>query len=306
MTDENSRAADPLTAAVSMLQVASNRDDSGSVPFFVSDRIAPRRRRSSDIGRLLFATLAFALFGWAAANESDFDLRVLEALQDLPGWVRSLAWFSYSAAGVVALVIAVISVAVAGIGRGLVRDLILALFLATLLGSIGSRLTTGRWPDLLPEFFSAKDLPTFPTMRTTLVLVVALVLSPYVNVGVRRILRWCIVAAVVSPLFLGLTTVTSLSGALALSFASVATVRLAFGSPEGLPSVGRLRKTLADVGIPVTELRYRNDQPGTVGLATATTEAGDVLDLKIYGVDAANTQRAERIWRALWYRTAGP
>lgn len=306
MTDETSSSSDPLTAAVSMLRVASNRDNSGSVPFFVSDRVAPRRRRSSDIGRLLFGTLAFALFGWAASNESDLDLRVLEALQDLPGWVRSLAWFGYSAAGVGALVIAIVSVAVAGIGRGLVRDLILALFLAAFLGSIGSRLTAGKWPDLLPEFFSPEDFPTFPTMRTTLVLVVALVLSPYVNVGIRRILRWCIVAAVVSPLLLGLTTVTSLSGALALSFACVASIRLAFGSPEGLPSVGRLRKTLADVGIPVTELRYRNEQPGTVGLATATTEVGDVLDIKIYGVDAANTQRAERIWRALWYRTAGP
>ena len=141
MTDENSRAADPLTAAVSMLQVASNRDDSGSVPFFVSDRIAPRRRRSSDIGRLLFATLAFALFGWAAANESDFDLRVLEALQDLPGVGSITRMVSVTQLPVsLRWSIAVISVAVAGIGRGLVRDLILALFLATLLGSIGSRL----------------------------------------------------------------------------------------------------------------------------------------------------------------------
>jgi uncharacterized membrane protein YbhN (UPF0104 family) len=306
MTDEDTASADPLAAAVSVLRVASNRDDAGPVPFFVSDRVAPRRRRSSDVGRLLLGSLAFTLLGWAASNEPDFDLRVFESLQDLPGWVRSLAWFGYSAAGVGALVIVIVSVVVAGLGRGLVRDLILALFLATLLASIGSRIATEAWPDLLPEFFSIEEYPAFPAMRTTLVLVVALVLSPYVNVGIRHILRWCIVAVVVTPLLLGLTTVTSLFGGLALSFASVATVRLAFGSPEGLPSIGRLRKTLADVGIPVTDLRYRPDQPGTVGLATATAEAGGPVDIKIYGVDAANSQRAERIWRALWYRTAGP
>ena len=306
MTDEDTTPAAPLAAAVSMLRFASNRDDAGSVPFFVSDRVAPRRRRSSDIGRLLLGTLAFTLLGWAALNEPDLDVRVFESLQNLPGWVRSLAWFSYSAAGVGALVIAIVSVAVAGLGRGLVRDLIVAVFLAGFLGSIGSRVTTGNWPDLLPEFFGIEDFPTFPTMRTTLVLVVTLVLSPYVNAGIRSLLRWCSVAAILAPLLLGLTTVTSLSGGLALSFASVAGIRFAFGSPEGLPSIGRLRRTLADVGVPVTELQYRADQPGTVGLATATAEAGGQLDIKIYGVDAANSQRAERVWRALWYRTAGP
>jgi len=304
MTDEDQQSVAPFAAAASLLRIASSRDNARSVPFFVSDRVAPRRRRSSDIGRLLLGTLAFTLLGWAASNDSDLDLRVFESLQNLPGWVRSLAWFSYSAAGVGALVIAIVSVAVAGLGRGLVRDLFLALFLAALLGALSSWITTGDWPDLLPEFFGIEEFPTFPTMRITFVLVVTLVLSPYVNVGIRRLLRWCSVAVVLAPLLLGLATVTSLSGGLTLSFASVAGIRLAFGSPEGLPSIGRLRKTLSDVGIPVTDLRYRPDQPGTVGLATA--ESGGPLDIKIYGVDAANSQRAERIWRALWYRTAGP
>ena len=306
MTDADSPSAAPLAAAVSLLRIASNRDDVRSVPFFVSDRVAPRRRRSSDVGRLLLATLSFVLLGWAASNESDLDTRVFESLENLPGWVRSLAWFGYSAAGLTALSIAVISIVIAGLARGLVRDLIVALVLAATLGVVGSRVAAGAWPDLLPEFFGADDFPPFPTLRITLVVVVALVLSPYVNIGIRRLLRWCIVTVAISPLLLSLTTVTGLSGGLALSLVSVAAVRLAFGSPEGLPSVGRLGDTLAAVGIPVADLSYRPEQPGTVGLAAATAARGGPLDIKIYGDDAANSQRAERIWRALWYRTAGP
>ena len=90
MTEEDTTSPDPLAAAVSMLRIASNRDGAESVPFFVSDRVAPRRRRPSDIGRLLLGTLAFTLLGWAASNESDLDLRVFESLQNLPGWVLSL------------------------------------------------------------------------------------------------------------------------------------------------------------------------------------------------------------------------
>ena len=305
MTDD-ARSEAPLAAAASLLRLASGRDGIRSVPFFVSDRVAPRRRRSSDVGRLLLATLAFGLLGWVASTGSDLDHRIVDAFRDLPGWMRSLAWFGYSAGGITAFCIAVISVVIAGFARGLVRDLIVALVLAATLGVAGSRVTTGVWPDLLPEFFGTDDFPPFPTMRITLVVIVGLVLSPYVNIGIRRLLRWCIVAVTVAPLLLGLTTLTGLSGGLALSLASVAAIRLAFGSPEGLPSVGRLAAALAAVGIPVEDLEYRPDQPGTVGLATATGATGGPLDVKVYGVDAANSQRAERIWRALWYRTAGP
>ena len=102
-----------------------------------------------------------------------------------------------------------------------------------------------------------------------LVVIVALVLGRYVNSHAQRLLRWMIAAGVIGPVLLGLTTPTALFGALSLGLFSVALVRLVYGSPEGLPSIERLQTTLDGAGIAVADLAYRDEQPGTVGLATA-------------------------------------
>ena len=311
MTDELRDDAAPAGASTSILRFAPSGPTAGPTPWFVSDRTAPRRRRSSDIVRLIVAAVAFGLLAWAASGDPDVDQRVFDGIGQMPGWIRSIAWFAYSASAAVALIIAV-GTAFAGVGRGILRDLLAALAISAVLGLAVARLATGEWPVILPEFFSSDDYPTFPTLRIALVVAVALVLSPYVNVGVRRLLNRASVAVVLAPLFLGLTTITSLFGALMLGLVSVAAVRIAFGSPEGLPSVGRLDATLAAVGIDVENLRYLDEQPGTVGLATANTPADDpanggrALAIKIYGEDAASRQRTERVWKALWYRRAGP
>ena len=131
-------------------------------------------------------------------------------------------------------------------------------------------------------------------------------MAPYLTYPVRKFGWWVIGATVVSPFLLGLATLTSVLGALALASVSVAAVRLIFGSPEGLPPVGRLADTLDRVGVPTTDLAYLPDQPSTVGLATATGDDGRTLTIKVYGRDAADRQRSERAWKALWYRSSGP
>ena len=123
-------------------------------------------------------------------------------------------------------------------------------------------------------------VPGARTLR--ILLLVATVISamaPYLTYPVRKFGWWVIGATVVSPFLLGLATLTSVLGALALASVSVAAVRLIFGSPEGLPPVGRLADTLDRVGVPTTDLAYLPDQPSTVGLATATGDDGRTLEL---------------------------
>lgn len=276
------------------------------VPLFPSDRMAPRRRRPSDIARLVVAALAFFLLGWAASNDPPIDVRVIEFFADVPGWIRTLSWGALSGSGIVALLIVVFSLFDGGVGRGLFRDLFWSILASTVLGLGSALAVTDTWPDILPEFVASGGLPPYPTLRTTFVVVVALVAGTYVNAQVQRLLRYIVVASVVAPLFLGLATPTALFGALALGLMSVAFVRLVFGSIEGLPSIDRLRATLDGVGVVVTELVYQDQQPGTVGLARAVAADGRPLDIKIFGIDAASQQQAERAWRSLWYRSAGP
>lgn len=290
-----------------MLSLVSQRDSTApSVPLFISDRIAPRRRRPSDIARLCAAIVTFGLLGWASSSGAPIDSRVAGFLGDLPDWLRTVAWFGFTVSGLVALIVAALGVALGGFGRGLMRDLAAASLMAVAIALISSRLTHGSWPNLVPEIDRSRELPSYPMLRSSLVVLVSLVLGPYVNVGVQRWVRWTSVIAITSPLLLGLTTVTSMIGAISLSVLCVAAVRLAFGSPEGLPSLDRLRVTLERIGISVTELAYLEVQPGTVGLATATSSDGRSLDIKVFGIDAASRQQAERVWKAMWYRTAGP
>ena len=200
---------------------------------FASSPTAPRRRRASDVIRLVVATAAFGLLGWAASNAPPIDARVTGFFAELPNWLSTLGWIGYSLAGVVAVGMVVVVVGWGGVGRGVLRDLIAAALLVVLAGLIAARLVTESWPEFLPEFIERTDQPSYPTLRTAFVVVVAAVLATYVTFPVQRLLRWMVIVAVVSPFILGLTTFTALCGALALGTSSVAAVRWVFGSPEG-------------------------------------------------------------------------
>ncbi len=307
MTDEAGTGATESTVPASVFALVSRRNTPGpSAPFFVSDRVAPRRRRPSDVGRLCFGLASFGLFGWASWNNPPLDLRVLEFFGDLPNWIRTVAWFGFSMSSLVALGVVTLGVVFGGVGRRLTRDLLAAMVLTVIIALISSRLTHGINPNMVPEFSKSGSAEAYPMLRPSLVVLVALVLGPYVNIRVQHWMRWTVAAAIISPILLGLSSVTGLIGGVSLSITSVAAVRLVFGSPEGLPSVDRLRSTLERLGVTVTDLAYREEQPGTVGLATAVAADGTAIDIKVYGIDAASRQQAERVWKAMWYRTAGP
>ena len=275
------------------------------IPLFPSEPEVPRRRRPYDVARLFLTGAGFILLGWWASSEPDLDARVAILFSGIPDWIRTLAWVAYTGSALGALALIGASATAGASRRDVFRDLILALGLAVTLSVVAGRMATGAWPNLLPEFFDV-DRPPFPTLRPALVLIVALVLGPYVNAQVQRTMRWLVGGATLAPILLGLTTFTGMIGALTLGVLSVAVVRLVFGSPEGLPSVARLRSILSRVGVVADDLSYLPEQPGTVGLATGRAVDGRRLDIKIYSVDASSRQRAERVWRALWYRRAGP
>lgn len=254
---------------------------------------------------MLVAGTVFALLGWAAWREPPLDERILALFADVPAWIRSVSWVAYSLSALSALGLLVVAVLRGGVQRGVVRDIVVALVVVTVLSFLTSRAVTGTWPSLLPEWFAPTGRLGFPTVRTTLVVVITMVLAPHLTQPVRRLGRWMVAAAVVSPLLLGLTTFTTLLGALTLAFLAVGLVRVAFGSPEGLPPIGRLDDALARLGVLVTDLEYDQEQPGTFGLASARAD-GRRLTVKVYGQDAADRERIERVWRALWYRGGGP
>jgi uncharacterized membrane protein YbhN (UPF0104 family) len=276
-----------------------------STYLFSADRTAPRRKRASDFIQLILTATIFGLLAWAASGDPPIDARVYNATEGLPGWLEFFGWLGYTGALLVIVIVLTVMLLRGGIGRGVLRDFTMSMLIIIVLGLMAAKTVTDTWPAMIPELDDDARL-AFPTLRTSVVLAGAWVLAPYVTAPVQRAFRWAAVAAIVSPLLLGLTAVTHLLGAITLAAASVAAVRLLFGSPEGLPPINRLADTLRRVGIETDELAYLADQPGTVGLATARAPHGGSYTIKIYGEDAASRQRAERAWRAMWYRSSGP
>ena len=306
MTDETDERRDRSTASARSLIGLPSGGAGDQVPLFSSDPGVPRRRRAADAVRLILHGTAFVLLGWVASGEPEIDARLIELVADLPSWLRTLAWVAYSASALLAVLLLAAGVASRQDRSAVFRDLICGLGTAVIGTIVAGRAATGVWPQVFPEFVELGDRLAYPTMRPVMVVIVVLVLGPYVNSNAQRWMRMMVVSVVVAPVLLGLTELTAILGAVALSFFSVAAVRLAFGPPDGLPTIDRLRATLERVGISVTSLAYLDDQPGTVGLARATASDGRALDIKVFGVDAAQRQQTERMWRNLWYRRAGP
>jgi len=313
-TDETAtgQAGGPTSDLVARNPETTDLTDAAAEParvttyLFAADAGAPRRRRAPDVWRFLVAGALLLLLGWAARDQTPIDARVLEFFDSTPGWIRTLSWIVYSGAALAALGLVLATLLRGGVKRGVLRDIIVALVIGTAVSMLAARLATGTWPLFLPEFFDAVGRPAFPTVRVALVVTIVSAMAPYFTYPIRKFGWWVIGGTAVAPFLLGLATLTSVLGALALAAFSVAAVRLIFGSPEGLPPVGRLAATLQRVGVPTTDLAYLPDQPGTVGLATATHDDGRTLTIKVYGRDAADRQRAERAWKALWYRSSGP
>ena len=272
---------------------------------FAWDEAVPLRRRPADVLRLVVAGVGFALLGWAASTDPPIDQRVAELFADLPDWLRFLAWIGYSGSSLVALGLVVAAVAAGSRSRGIVRDLLGTLAVGMVAGSVAIWLASDTWPSLLPELVDPPTTPGYPSLRAGLTVAVLSTAGPYLTDPVRRACRRLMVVVLVSPVLLGFATVTGSLGAAGLAVMSVAAVRAAIGSPEGLPSLSKLAVALRTLGVDAEDLRYLPDQPGTVGLAEAGAPDGRRLTIKVYGRDSADRARSLRLWRSLWYRSSG-
>ncbi|MGI9646115.1 MAG: hypothetical protein ACR2O6_12485, partial [Ilumatobacteraceae bacterium] len=130
----------------------SGHGDADTTTLFPSEHDVPRRRRTVDVVWLIVSGLAFALLGWAASGEPETDTRVSELLAELPSWIRTLAWFGYTASAIAALLLLVAAVVSRQERRLVVRDLLVAVGVAVILAILAARTATGAWPFLLPEF----------------------------------------------------------------------------------------------------------------------------------------------------------
>ncbi len=264
----------------------------------------PFRRRLSD-GLLLLGSAAVVC--WALVT----DVRPSGPVADLGDFFTSLpsgpADLIRLLYGLGSLWAAGLVVAAALVARRwrLARDLAVAGGLAWVLArAIGFAITGSTDLTGLVEATTrvGSVSPSFPAVRVAVVTAVVRAAAPYLTRPSRRIGAALVVVTVLGGMYLGAATPWAAVVAWILGVGVAAGVHLGFGSPGGRPTLEQMRRTLAELGLEVTDVRLDDDQAGTSTRMTATDASG-VLAVRVLGRDEADAQFIGRAWHRILYRS---
>ena len=156
------------------------------------------------------------------------------------------------------------------------------------------------WPYVLPEIDLENPVPRFPVMRVALVTAILIVASPYVTrpSAASAGWRW---SPQPSPL-----------SASAMQLRRTRLARWESGcSLRGSCSRCWLAArhggaALAHLGVPNRGIQAAPYQTWGVVRFVATGNDGEIVEVKVHGRDAFDSQVAAKVWHTLWYRETGP
>lgn len=269
---------------------------------FASGPDERRVRRPADRLLLVASLVVFALAAWASSSAGTVSRWVDSFFEGAtPALVRSLASVAFSGGGVWLLVI-VITVLVSR-RRTLLRDIALAWLVTGGLAVVCGWLVFREVPVLMPELYGS-TAPRFPLVRLALAVAAIHVTRPSLATPIRTVNRWVVVGLFVATMILQYGSVSGAVGSVALGFAGSALVRTLLGTSEGVPTLGRVRAALDDLGVPVVDLAFADDEEQGRVRVRVTQADGRRLDVDVYGRDSADWERTNRFWRSMWYRDA--
>ena len=102
----------------------------------------------------------------------------------------------------------------------------------------------------------------FPVLQVALFMAVATAALPYLARGLQRLIELFIALVALACAVGGHGLPLNVLGSLAIGWGATALVRLIFGSPLGLPSIGDVRALLGDLGIRPGTVRPRHGRSG--------------------------------------------
>jgi glycosyltransferase 2 family protein len=256
-----------------------------------------RNRRTIDGVLVAAAAILAGLAAIVARSAPEVDGEVGQALTTVLGWAPGL----WRAVLVGALALALVIVVDALLERRwvLARDLLIALVIVNVVGLVLTRIVDADWVQLEPHLFSRWG---FPELRMACVVAVVAVARPELVRPVRLFAGWLIGLGAIGVAALDAALPSQVLGGLALGLGAGALVRLAFGSPAGIPPSERVRTALATLGVEVNGLRIAERQQRGAAEFVGHALDGSPLKIRVLGRDAQDTQRLARRWRLLAYR----
>jgi uncharacterized protein (TIRG00374 family) len=284
---------------------SNDSDASGhGIEVFSAPSDAPRVRWPTDLISAGFSAVLLVLLIIVAGNGSTFDSNTLDYIGSLPGW---LLWLGQAAYVVGVLYAFGLLLGVGLFARGrieLLRDMIVAAAFAVVSVLALTWLIDERWPEL--AFFDlTQTRETFPAFFVTTAAAIQAASSPWLSAPMRKIGWTLILAAVAASVLGGVTTMSDALGGLLVGLFAAAVVRYVFGTSAGLPSTGRIRSDLAQLGVSVETLQYFDEQPAVGVVLNGTSTDGRPLFTSVLGRDSWSTRRWTRLWREAWYHDQG-
>ncbi len=261
------------------------------------------RRRASDAVRVGMAVLVIALSVGAIRHPLSFESTVVDAVSPLPNglhWIVSSLWFLGSIGAMVASVAVALLVRRVRLAVEMVAVVLGTWALCGLLGMVlgvdGGRPNTEAYPGIDPGF---------PLARVAVATAMVCTVVPYLSRPFRRFVLLLVALAAVAAVLQGAGLPAVVIASLAIGWGLAAALRLAVGSPTGLPSIGEVVDAADELGLTLTGVQPVRPQVWGVARFTATLDGGPA-DVSIYGRDAADAQFLAKAWRFVWYRDSGP
>ena len=267
-----------------------------------------RRRRGSDGVRLAAAVLALGCCLLLIRFDSRMDRAITQVIHPPPWSIDWLVTLVYQG-GSAGVVLVLVAVAVVARRWEIARDVAVSAAGAAAAGGLlilflGSR--GGRPAGVVIHGYYLN----FPVLQVAVFAAVTAAALPYLARGVQRLIEIFIALVALACAVGGHGLPLSVGGSLAIGWGVTAAVRLAFGSPLGLPSADDVRLLLEELGIGASDVHPATRQVWGVARYEATeirgAEGPARLGVAVYGRDAADARLLTKAGRFVLYRDSGP
>ena len=274
--------------------------------YFVATADQPRVRRPRDV---LTAIVGLLLVVWAVVSidqPASWEQSLTALVQSSPPWLQTLLESAYSLSLIYSLVLLGALLFGGSERRTALRDVTIVALGAAALVVLLSFLINDAWPYVLPEIDLEDPVPRFPVMRVGLVTAILIVASPYVTRPLRRFGWLAIITTAFASISLGYATPSHTIGSFGIGLFTAGLLLAAAGSPRGYPNPEMVAAALTQLGVPNREIRAAPYQTWGVVRFVATDNDGELVEVKVHGRDAFDSQLAAKVWHTLWYRETGP
>ncbi|HEY5890059.1 MAG TPA: lysylphosphatidylglycerol synthase transmembrane domain-containing protein [Acidimicrobiia bacterium] len=247
--------------------------------------------------------LILALWAIATADHvASWDSSFTQLVQSGPSWVESLLSLGYLLSMIHAL--AIIGALVLGgrERREALRDIAIVAIGTTALVVLLSQLINGTWPYFVPEVDLQNPVAQFPVARVAVVTAILICATPFVTRPLKFIGWFAVLVTSIAAVGLEYGTVRHTIGSFGVGLFSAGLLLLIVGSPKGYPEPDSVAAGLRLLGAESSGIALAKNQTWGAVRFTARGDGGKPLDIKVLGRDAADSQRAARLWRTLWYR----